>query len=112
MREFRLLPHRIEFVAEVDGVRYYNDSKATNTGAVLGALQQFPGNVILLAGGRDKGDDYRLLREAVSERVRQLVVLGEAAVLLEKALADVVEIIPAQSMHERGSSCCRDGKAG
>ncbi len=100
LREFRLLPHRIEFVAEVNGVRYYNDSKATNTGAVLGALQQFPGNVILLAGGRDKGDDYCLLRETVSERVRQLIVMGEAAALLEKALADVVEILPAQSMQE------------
>jgi len=100
LREFRLLPHRIEFVAEVGGVRYYNDSKATNTGAVLGALQQFSGNVILLAGGRDKGDDYRLLREAVSQRVRQLVVRGEAAGLLEKALADVVQILPAKTMHE------------
>ncbi len=100
LREFRLLPHRIEFVAEVAGVRYYNDSKATNTGAVLGALQQFSGNVILLAGGRDKGDDYRLLRNAVSQRVRQLVVLGEAADLLKTALADVVQILPAKSMHE------------
>jgi UDP-N-acetylmuramoylalanine--D-glutamate ligase len=100
LREFRLLPHRIEFVAEVAGVRYYNDSKATNTGAVLGALQQFSGNVILLAGGRDKGDDYRLLRDAVSQRVRQLVVLGEAAGLLKSALADVVQILPAKSMHE------------
>lgn len=100
LREFRLLPHRIEFVAEVGGVVYYNDSKATNTGAVLGALQQFSGNVILIAGGRDKGDDYRLLRKAVTERVRQLVVIGEAAVLLEKALADVVEILPARSMQE------------
>ncbi len=100
LREFRLLPHRIEFVAEVAGVRYYNDSKATNTGAVLGALQQFSGNVILLAGGRDKGDDYRLLRDAVSQRVRQLVVLGEASGLLKRALADVVQILPAKSMHE------------
>jgi UDP-N-acetylmuramoylalanine--D-glutamate ligase len=100
LRQFRLLPHRIEFVAEVDGVVYYNDSKATNTGAVLGALEQFPGNIILIAGGRDKGDDYRLLREAVGKRVRQLVTIGEAAVLLEKALADVVAILPAKSMQE------------
>ncbi|MBU1568531.1 MAG: UDP-N-acetylmuramoyl-L-alanine--D-glutamate ligase [Proteobacteria bacterium] len=100
LQKFRLLPHRIEFVAEVEGVGYYNDSKATNTGAVLGALEQFPGNVILIAGGRDKGDDYRLLRKAVTERVRQLVVIGEAAVLLEEALADVVTTLPAQSMQE------------
>jgi len=100
LRAFRLLPHRIEFVAEVNGVLYYNDSKATNTGAVLGALAQFPGNVILLAGGRDKGDDYRLLRHEVAARVRHLIVLGEAARLLQQALADVVAISAAGSMHE------------
>jgi len=112
LREFRLLPHRIEFVAEVGGAVYYNDSKATNTGAVLGALQQFPGNVILIAGGRDKGDDYRLLRNAVLERVRKLVVIGEAAVLLEKALADVVEILPAKSMHEAVALAARSARPG
>jgi UDP-N-acetylmuramoylalanine--D-glutamate ligase len=100
LRDFRLLPHRIEFVAEVHGAAYYNDSKATNTGAVIGALEQFPGNVILIAGGRDKGDDYRLLRELVAARVRQVIVIGEAAVLIEKALADVVDITWATSMHE------------
>lgn len=100
LKNFRLLPHRIELVAELEGVSYYNDSKATNTGAVLGALEQFPANVILIAGGRDKGDDYRLLREAVKVKVRRLIVMGEAAVLLEKALADVVEILPAESMQE------------
>ncbi|MDK9708746.1 MAG: UDP-N-acetylmuramoyl-L-alanine--D-glutamate ligase [Desulforhopalus sp.] len=100
LRDFRLLPHRIEFVGEVHGASYYNDSKATNTGAVIGALEQFPGNVILIAGGRDKGDDYRLLRELVAARVRQLIVIGEAAVLIAKALADVVDIKWAKSMHE------------
>ncbi len=100
LRDFRLSPHRIEFVAEVDGVTYYNDSKATNTGAVIAALEQFPGNVILIAGGRDKGDDYGLLRAMVAARVRLLVVLGEAAGLLRRALADVVEIVPADSMRQ------------
>ncbi len=98
--DFRLSPHRIEFVAEVDGITYYNDSKATNTGAVIAALEQFPGNVILIAGGRDKGDDYRLLRQMVAARVKLLVVIGEAAGLLSRALADVVEIVPAHSMRD------------
>ena len=70
---FRALPHRIEFVAEINKVSYYNDSKATNTGAVIGALAQFQGNVILIAGGRDKGDDFRLLRESVRSKVKKLV---------------------------------------
>jgi UDP-N-acetylmuramoylalanine--D-glutamate ligase len=112
LREFQLLPHRIEFVAEVDGVVYYNDSKATNTGAVLGALEQFSGNVILIAGGRDKGDDYRLLRQAVAARVRLVVTIGEAAVLLEKALADVVAILPAKSMQEAVGLAARSARPG
>ena len=66
------------------GSRYYNDSKATNTGAVIGALAQFPGNVILIAGGRDKNDDFRLLRESVAAKVKKLVLIGEAAGLFEK----------------------------
>lgn len=98
LQEFRLGPHRIEFIAEVAGVAYYNDSKATNTGAVIAALDQFAGNVILIAGGRDKGDDYRLLRPGVAARVRHLLVIGEAADLLTAALADVVAISRAGSM--------------
>jgi UDP-N-acetylmuramoylalanine--D-glutamate ligase len=112
LREFHLLPHRIEFVAEVDGVVYYNDSKATNTGAVLGALAQFPGNVILIAGGRDKGDDYRLLRKAVVDRVRLMITIGEAAVLLETALSDVVAILPAKSMQEAVVLAARSARPG
>ena len=100
LRAFRLLPHRIELVGEVAGVRYYNDSKATNTGAVLGALQEFAGNVLLIAGGRDKGDDYRLLRDQVAARVRLLITIGEAAELLEAALADAVPTVRAASMAE------------
>ncbi len=100
LQAFRSLPHRIEFVAEVNGVFYYNDSKATNTGAVIGALAQFSGNVILLAGGRDKGDDYRLLRESVRSKVKKMVVLGESAGLFVDALADVVDITLAKSMED------------
>ncbi len=98
LKAFNPLPHRIEFVAEVSGVTYYNDSKATNTGAVIAALQQFRDRVILIAGGRDKGDDYLLLRESVGARANHLVVIGETAGLLEEVLADVVKISRAESM--------------
>jgi UDP-N-acetylmuramoylalanine--D-glutamate ligase len=99
-------------VAEVNGVFYYNDSKATNTGAVIGALAQFPKNVILLAGGRDKGDDYRLLRESVLGRVKKMIVLGESAGLLTDALADVVDIIPARSMEDAVQTAARNADSG
>jgi UDP-N-acetylmuramoylalanine--D-glutamate ligase len=112
LRAFRPLPHRIEFVAERNGVGYFNDSKATNTGAVIGALAQFEKNVILLAGGRDKGDDYRLLRDSVSARVKKMIVLGESAGLLRDALADIVDILPAQSMADAVRTAAREARPG
>lgn len=112
LEAFRSLPHRIEFVAEVNGVSYYNDSKATNTGAVVGALEQFPGNVILLAGGRDKGDDFGLLRDSVMSKVKKMVVLGEAAALLGAALADVVEMETVASMEDAVRAAARNALPG
>jgi UDP-N-acetylmuramoylalanine--D-glutamate ligase len=112
LRAFRPLPHRIEFVAERNGVSYFNDSKATNTGAVIGALAQFEKNVILLAGGRDKGDDYRLLRDSVSARVKKMIVLGESAGLLRDALADIVDTLPAQSMADAVQTAAREARPG
>jgi UDP-N-acetylmuramoylalanine--D-glutamate ligase len=106
------LPHRIEFVAEINGVLYYNDSKATNTGAVIGALAQFPENVILLAGGRDKGDDYSLLRESVIGRVKKMIVFGESAGLLRDALEDLVDIVPVESMENAVRTAAADAVSG
>jgi len=91
-------PHRLAKVGEIRGVGYYDDSKATNTGAVLSALSQFAKNVILIAGGRDKGDDYRLLREAVSSKVKKLVLIGEAADKIATALTGIVDIERSASM--------------
>ena len=100
LKRFKPLAHRLEHVADVAGVSYYNDSKATNTGAVISALQQFNNNVILIAGGRDKGDDYRLLRKSVAKRVNKIVVIGEAAELMEDALTDIVDMVRADSLQE------------
>lgn len=100
IRSFKGLPHRLELVDTVGGVRYYNDSKATNTGAVISALRQVPGRVILIAGGRDKGDDYGLLRQAVSAQVRHLIVIGEAAAAIASALEDIVPVSTAAGMDE------------
>lgn len=112
LRAFEPLPHRVEFVAEVNGVSYYNDSKATNTGAVIGALEQFDENTILVAGGRDKDDDFRLLRESVAGSVKKLVVLGEAATLLEAALGDLVDVSWANSLAEAVQIAQREAQPG
>lgn len=100
VEEFCPPPHRLEFVTEKAGVRFYDDSKATNTGAVVGALCNLDSPVILIAGGRDKGDDYGLLAKSVKEKVKQLVLIGEAAEKIEEALGGIVEIIRAESMEE------------
>lgn len=75
---FTLLPHRLELIAEIDGVRYYDDSKATNVGAVQSALAGMKGPVVLIAGGRDKGGDLGILKEMISQKVKSLLLIGES----------------------------------
>jgi UDP-N-acetylmuramoylalanine--D-glutamate ligase len=87
---FRSLEHRLEAVAEIDGVRYVNDSKATNVDAVGFALRSFDAPIVLIAGGKDKGTDYSTLGDAVAERVKRLVLIGEAAEKMERALGSLV----------------------
>ncbi|MFN2353849.1 MAG: UDP-N-acetylmuramoyl-L-alanine--D-glutamate ligase [Desulfopila sp.] len=100
LRAFQGLPHRMELVDVLGGVQYCNDSKATNTGAVISALHQARGRIILIAGGRDKGDDYNLLRAAVEKKVIRLVLIGEAAVQIGRHLEDIVETEYADSLDE------------
>ncbi len=105
-------PHRLEKVAEIAGVLYINDSKATNTGAVLGALQQQKTPVILIAGGRGKGEDYSLLLPQVKEKVRDVMVIGEAAEDIAAALAGYVAIHFAASLDIAVSIAARLADAG
>ena len=86
------LRHRAELVADVDGVRWINDSKGTNVGATAAALQGMSGPVILLAGGEGKGADFTALRSAVTGHVRTLVLFGRDAALLAQALGDLCPV--------------------
>jgi UDP-N-acetylmuramoylalanine--D-glutamate ligase len=79
LTSFEGVPHRLEFVREVDGVRYVNDSKATNVNAVWYALESFTEPIVLIAGGRDKGNDYSSLKPLVRRKVRAVIALGESA---------------------------------
>ncbi len=90
--------HRMAAVAMLDGVSYIDDSKATNIGALAAALAACPDKVVLIAGGRDKGGDYGLLRDIVARKVRQLVLIGEAAPLMEQALGDLAPVQRAGDM--------------
>jgi UDP-N-acetylmuramoylalanine--D-glutamate ligase len=95
---FSGLNHRMEWVGEVDGVEYYNDSKATNVGSVVGSLSGFPRKVVLIAGGKDKGGDYAPLLPVVEENCVAVVLIGAATDLIANALGDVVPIHRATSM--------------
>lgn len=97
---FSPLPHRMTLVAEINGVRYYDDSKATNIGAVKTALASQPGPVVLIAGGRDKGGDYQLLNREIKEKVKGLILIGEARGIMAKAFADLTRVEMATDMSE------------
>ncbi|GAB4267589.1 UDP-N-acetylmuramoyl-L-alanine--D-glutamate ligase [Thermincola ferriacetica] len=79
LRTFRGVPHRMEHVAEIDGVAYINDSKGTNPDAAMKALDSYDQPLVLIAGGRNKGSDFTAFAAKVREKVRALVVLGECA---------------------------------
>ena len=72
VKTFRGVEHRLEFVAEIGGVEFFNDSKATNVDATLKALDAFPGPLLVILGGKDKGSEYTLLREALAQRARRV----------------------------------------
>lgn len=94
------LPHRLALVAEIDGVSFYDDSKATNVGAVYSALGGMRQPVVLIAGGRDKGGGYEMLRPLVQEKVRAMVLIGEAREAIAKTFANTTRIIFAEEMDE------------
>lgn len=105
LQKFQPGPHRLQLVGELDGVCFINDSKATNTGAVIAALQQIPQKALLIAGGRDKGEDYRLLRESVQNKARAVIVIGEAGEKIEAALRDCIQVLPAVTLEEAVRLC-------
>jgi UDP-N-acetylmuramoylalanine--D-glutamate ligase len=100
LREFGGLEHRLEFVRELDGVRYVNDSKGTNVGAVLKSVESFEEPVILIAGGRDKAGDFSALRPLISRKVRTLVLIGEAAQKIRDAVGDAADTVAAGDLRE------------
>jgi UDP-N-acetylmuramoylalanine--D-glutamate ligase len=99
LREFPGLPHRCQWVAEIEGVNYYEDSKGTNVGATLAALQGMPGEkVVLIAGGQGKGQDFTPLYEAVASRARAVILIGEDAAQIRQALEGATAISYAPDM--------------
>ncbi len=100
IQAFTGLPHRMEEVAEIDSIVYCNDSKATNTGAAMNALKQARGSVVLIAGGKEKGEDYSNMRDVVKKKVHAAVLLGEAAAEMGRVFSDITRIEYAGTMEE------------
>ncbi len=95
---FRAVEHRLEFVAAIHGVDYYNDSKATNVDATAKAIASFPGNIHLILGGKDKDSDYTQLHDLLKARVKVVYTIGSAAEKIEGQLAGVVKIVSAGNL--------------
>jgi UDP-N-acetylmuramoylalanine--D-glutamate ligase len=100
LASFSGLHHRMEFVRELDGVTYIDDSKGTNIGALQMALRGLKGPVVLIAGGVDKGGDYRVLAPLVREKVKAMVLLGEARQKIFDALGSVTKTVVAVTFEE------------
>ncbi len=102
VKRFKAVEHRLEFVATIRGVGYYNDSKATNVDATIKAIESFPGNIHLILGGKDKGSDYTLLNHLLRERVKRVYTIGAAAGKIESQIVSTKdggpEVIHAETL--------------
>lgn len=112
IRTFTGVEHRIEFVAEIEGVRYYNDSKATNVDATLKALEAFPGHIIVILGGKDKEGDYTRLRETLREKAILALLIGAAAEKIERQIDKSVAVKRAGTLELAIEFAARTARAG
>jgi len=109
---FKGLAHRLEHVATINGVRYYNDSKATNVDGVLSALDCFSKPVLLLMGGRDKGSNFHVLQDRIRKHAKELIVMGEAAEPIRSALGQSTPTKVAASMEDAVTTAYQDADPG
>ena len=97
VHDFKAVEHRLEFVASIRGVDYYNDSKATNVDATIKALESFPANIHLILGGKDKGSDYTVLNDLLRQRVKRVYTIGAAAAKIESQIKGP-EVVHAETL--------------
>lgn len=112
VRSFAGVEHRLEFVANINGVRYYNDSKATNVDASLKALDAFPGRILVILGGKDKGSDYTPLQAPLRTKALLALLIGAAAEKIEGQIAGSVAIERAETLPRAVEMAADAAKAG
>jgi UDP-N-acetylmuramoylalanine--D-glutamate ligase len=98
VRTFHAVEHRLEFVRNVSGVDFYNDSKATNVDATLKALDAFAGGLWVILGGKDKGSDYTVLRAPLSEKARAVMLIGAAAAKIREQIAGAAPLYDSKTL--------------
>ncbi|HEY6400903.1 MAG TPA: UDP-N-acetylmuramoyl-L-alanine--D-glutamate ligase [Blastocatellia bacterium] len=112
VRNFKGVEHRLEFVAEINGVKFYNDSKATNVDAAIKCIEAFDGGVNVILGGKDKGGDYSPLAPVARARCSNLILIGAAADKIAAALQDTRPMRRASTMEEAVEIGLQIGKPG
>jgi UDP-N-acetylmuramoylalanine--D-glutamate ligase len=112
IKRFKGVEHRIEYVAEIDGIKFYNDSKATNVDSTVKALEAFERNIIVILGGKDKGSDYSALAPLVRDRVKQVILIGAASDKIAEQLEGASPMKRARSMQDAVFSAMEVATAG
>jgi UDP-N-acetylmuramoylalanine--D-glutamate ligase len=112
VRTFRAVEHRLEFVRNVSGVDFYNDSKATSVDATLKAVDAFPGNLWVILGGKDKGLDYAALRPPLAKKASAVLLIGAAAPKIASQLAGAVRLIDAKTIDQAITLAFREAQPG
>ena len=112
VQKFKAVEHRLQYIATVGGVEYYNDSKATNVDATIKAIESFPGNIHLILGGKDKDSDYTLMNHLLRERVKRVYTIGSAAEKIRSHVQSAVEVLPCKTLDsavERAHDLAKSG---
>ena len=111
-REFKGIEHRMEFVRNINGIEFINDSKATNVESTIWALRNSSKPVVLIAGGRDKGSDFAVIGDLLRQKVRSMVLFGEAKTKIKNALNDAVKIYEAKDIEEAVNLSFKQARSG
>ncbi len=114
VKEFKAVEHRLEYVATINGVAYYNDSKATNVDAAIKAIESFPANQHIILGGKDKGSDYAVMNTLLSQRAKRIYTIGAAAEKIESQIKvpASIEIVSAGTLDSAVRSAGEAAKSG
>ena len=112
VRNFKAVEHRLEYVATINGVEYYNDSKATNVDATIKALESFPANIHIILGGKDKGSDYTVLNELLRQRVKRVYTIGAAAEKIESHIKGAAEVLHVETLENAVRRAAAAAKSG